>query len=83
MNIEEASIQGAIQDNLPLISYVHAADSNRLYPGGGHTDVPAVLALLKEGGFSGEISAECLPLPDDGTAAYAMAAKYEGYLNAL
>jgi sugar phosphate isomerase/epimerase len=83
MNIEEASIQGAIQDNLPLISYVHAADSNRLYPGGGHTDVPAVLALLKEGGFSGEISAECLPLPDDETAATRWLSNMKGYLNAL
>ena len=83
MNIEEANISVAIRDNLPLISYVHAADSNRLYPGGGHTDVPAVLALLRAGGFSGEISAECLPLPDDETAAARWLSNMKGYISAL
>lgn len=69
MNIEERDPVGAIAEHISLISYVHAADSNRMYPGGGHTDFPAVLRALRSGGFSGEISAECLPLPDDETAA--------------
>jgi sugar phosphate isomerase/epimerase len=83
MNIEEKDMVAAIRDNIELIQYVHAADSNRLYPGAGHTDVPAILAALKAGGFKGEISAECLPIPNDETAAALWLENMKGYLSEL
>lgn len=83
MNIEERDMIAAIRDNIDLIQYVHAADSNRLYPGGGHTDVPVVLAALKAGGFKGEISAECLPIPNDETASALWIENMKGYLSEL
>ncbi len=83
MNIEEHDPIRAIADHVPLISYVHAADSNRMYPGGGHTDFSAALRALRSGGFAGEISAECLPLPDDETAATAWLTNMKGLLETL
>lgn len=83
MNIEEQNPLEALKNHLPLIAYFHAADSNRLYPGGGHTDFKSLLAALKEGGFSGEISAECLPLPDGETAASRWLSSMKGYLGSL
>ena len=83
MNIEERDLVSAILDNAGLIQYVHAADSNRLYPGGGHTDFPALFAALKQSGYKGEISAECLPLPSDELAAKRWLQNMKGYLSNL
>ena len=69
MNIEEADPVAVIHACAPHLAYYHAADSNRRYPGGGHTDFSAQLAALREIGYNGDISAECLPLPDPDTAA--------------
>lgn len=80
MNIEERDIVPAFSDNMRYIRYVHAADSNRRYPGGGHTDFPAILKALKDGGYQGNISAEILPLPDDDAAAKLWLAHMKGYL---
>lgn len=83
MNIEERDMVAAIRENIDLIQYVHAADSNRMYPGAGHTDIPAVLATLKAEGFDGEISAECLPIPNDETAAALWLENMKGYFAEL
>lgn len=80
MNIEERDPARAMRDNAPWIRYVHAADSNRLYPGGGHTNFPVLLQVLKQSGYAGEISAECLPLPDDETAATQWLTNMKGLL---
>ncbi len=69
MNIEEADPVSVIRACAPYLAYYHAADSNRRFPGCGHTDFPAQLAALREIGYNGDISAECLPLPDPDTAA--------------
>jgi len=69
MNIEERSIAGALEQAGPLISYVHLADSNRLAPGQGHIDFPAVFAALRTIGYDGWASVEILPQPDPDTAA--------------
>lgn len=63
MNIEEADPEQTIRDHCADIAYVHIADSNRLYPGGGHTNFPHLLQVLEECGYRGAYSAECLPLP--------------------
>ena len=69
MNIEEVYIVGTIRKFAKEIGYVHFADSNRHYIGEGHTDYAAVVKALKEVGYSGYISFECLPIPDPDTTA--------------
>ncbi|HRX58390.1 MAG TPA: sugar phosphate isomerase/epimerase family protein [Eubacteriales bacterium] len=83
MNIEEADPVAAAYDNADLIHYVHAADSNRLYPGAGHADIAAILMALKQKGYAGDISAECLPVPNDETAAALWLENMKGYLARL
>jgi len=51
------------------INYIHFSDSNRQAPGFGNIDYRAVITALREANFSGVISFEILPLPDDTTAA--------------
>ncbi|NLD73090.1 MAG: sugar phosphate isomerase/epimerase, partial [Chloroflexi bacterium] len=53
------------------VGYVHFADSNRLAPGQGHLDFPAILAVLGEIGYDGWVTAEILPHPDPDAAARA------------
>lgn len=80
MNIEESDPVGAMYDNADLIRYVHAADSNRLYPGAGHMDFAGILLALEQKGYAGDISAECLPVPNDDTAAALWLENMKGYL---
>ena len=51
------------------IGHVHFADSNRRPAGSGHTDFGPVVAALKDIGYEGYVSAECLPYPDPDMAA--------------
>lgn len=69
MNIEEADLFASIRDCAAEIQYVHAADSNRRYPGQGHLPFPALLRALRDAGYDGVISAECLPWPSKREAA--------------
>lgn len=71
MNIEESDLPDAIRSCAQDIQYVHLADSNRHYPGQGHLDMVGVLAALREIGYNGVLSAECLPLPSKTEAAAA------------
>jgi sugar phosphate isomerase/epimerase len=52
-----------------VLWHVHLGDNNRLPPGQGLIDFPAVIAALHEEGYSGYLSAELLALPDPDTAA--------------
>lgn len=69
MNLEEADLCGALRACAPELRYVHLADSNRLYPGCGHVDFPAILQTLSQCGYTGYLSAECLPKPSQEAAA--------------
>jgi sugar phosphate isomerase/epimerase len=69
MNIEEASIPGAIEVAGALIGHVHLADSNRYAAGFGHTDFGAIFAALKKMSYSGYLSAEVFPYPEADLAA--------------
>jgi sugar phosphate isomerase/epimerase len=69
MNIEEHDIVGALREAGPLIGHVHFADSNRQAMGFGHTSIKPIIAILREIGYAGYLSAEILPLPDPITAA--------------
>lgn len=69
MNIEEDDLAGAIRANARWIGHVHLADSNRRPAGAGHTDFAPVAAVLRDVGYAGYLSAECLPHPEPETAA--------------
>ncbi len=69
MNIEEASIEGALRRSASRLGHMHVADSNRQAPGRGHLDFARILQVLSELGYRGYLSAEVLPLPDPESAA--------------
>jgi sugar phosphate isomerase/epimerase len=69
MNIEDVSIEGNLKKYIDYIAYVHFADSNRLAPGWGHLDFPAIVQALNSVGYGGWVSVEVLPKPDPDTAA--------------
>ncbi len=69
MNLEEASLAGALQAAGPRVGHVHFADSNRQAIGLGHTDLSPIMAALREIKYTGYLSAEVLPLPDSVAAA--------------
>ncbi|MCL6431561.1 MAG: sugar phosphate isomerase/epimerase, partial [Anaerolineae bacterium] len=64
MNIEEANICQSLRRAGARVHHVHAADSNRCYPGAGHVDFGAVIQTLEGMGYGGYLSAEILPRPD-------------------
>ena len=65
VNIEESSWTEPYRQvmNAQKLFYVHLGDNNRRPPGKGLIDFPAILHTLLEGGYSGWLSAELLPLP--------------------
>jgi sugar phosphate isomerase/epimerase len=69
MNIEEADLAASLRAAGKHVGHVHYADSNRRAMGLGHTDPKPIIAALKEINYTGHLSAEILPLPDDKTAA--------------
>jgi sugar phosphate isomerase/epimerase len=79
MNIEEVDFTETIQRVGDLLGYMHFADNNRLAPGQGHIPFPVILDALAKIHYSGFISAEILPLPDDESALHLTGQ----YLNSL
>jgi sugar phosphate isomerase/epimerase len=69
MNIEEPSMTKGILKAGERIWHVHLADSNRCAPGMGHLNFNEIVEALGAVGYSGFLSAEILPVPDDLTAA--------------
>lgn len=69
MNIEEASIAGAVRRAGPRLAHVHLADSNRRAPGWGHLDFGPVVGALRAVGYAGAIGLEILFTPDFEAAA--------------
>jgi sugar phosphate isomerase/epimerase len=49
--------------------HVHIGDNNRLAPGQGLIDFPAIVGTLRRSGYDGYLSAELLARPDADTAA--------------
>lgn len=64
MNIEEASLADAVRRAVPNLVHVHFADSNRRAPGWGHLDFLPIADALRQGGYTGAIGLEMLPIPD-------------------
>lgn len=61
MNIDEVDPAQAVRKAGANLIHFHAADSNRLAPGRGHTDFKAILFALKEVGFKGAFVLEPVP----------------------
>jgi sugar phosphate isomerase/epimerase len=59
MNIEEDDPVAAVIDAGPHLGHVQVSDSNRLQPGAGHLDWPAVLGALDATGYDGYLAVEC------------------------
>jgi sugar phosphate isomerase/epimerase len=64
MNIQDYDPIESIHYAGRTIGYVHFAEINRMYPGAGRMDFPAVMSALKDVGYQGYISMECVPVPD-------------------
>jgi sugar phosphate isomerase/epimerase len=60
MNIEERSVEQAIIQTASHIGHIHFADSNRLFPGLGHTDFSKVFKALHQIHYEGYISVEAM-----------------------
>lgn len=71
VNIEEASWTEPFRVAMQAgkLYHVHLGDNNRLPPGAGLIDFPAIVATLHETGYTGYLSAELLCKPDADTAA--------------
>jgi 5-keto-L-gluconate epimerase len=83
MNIEEASWRGPIRRLMSAgaLWHVHVGDNNRLAPGRGLIDFPAIVAALHESGYDEYLSAELLARPDGDTAAQQTLAYLRPLLN--
>ncbi|MDO4546561.1 MAG: sugar phosphate isomerase/epimerase family protein [Clostridia bacterium] len=80
MNIEEADMAQAIRRARGLLNYIHFADNQRRYVGSGSIDFEGVIQALRDIGYEGIISVECLPVPDAETAARASINRIRQYL---
>jgi sugar phosphate isomerase/epimerase len=79
MNIEEVDLAATIRSAGTAIGHVHLADSNRRPAGNGHTDFAPIARALREIGYTGYVSAECLPWPDPDAAAAKTIEMYKRY----
>ena len=59
MHIEEPNSPATIREVGDTISHVHLADNTRKEPGSGDIDFTAIMAALKEIGFTGYMALEC------------------------
>ena len=71
VNIEEVSWTEPFRRLMAAgrLWHIHLGDNNRLPPGQGLIDFPAIVATLRQIGYNGYLSAELLARPDPDTAA--------------
>jgi sugar phosphate isomerase/epimerase len=71
VNIEEASWTKPFEHTMQAgkLFHVHLGDNNRLPPGHGLIDFPAIVETLRRVGYTGYLTAELLAIPDPDTAA--------------
>lgn len=69
MNIEEADMLETIRRCEGVLGYFHLADNDRRYVGHGSLNFKEILRTLRETGYKGYLTLECLPEPDGETAA--------------
>jgi len=69
MNIEEEKGAYALRDAAVVLGHIHFADNNRRYPGAGCYDFSVLAEVIREIGYDGVLSVECLPWPEGDEAA--------------
>lgn len=69
VNIEEDNLKDCFSSIKDELGYVHFSDNNRFYPSGGCFNFDTFIGDLKEIGYNGVVSIECLPIPDGYSAA--------------
>lgn len=71
VNIEESSWTTPFERTMQAgkLFHVHLGDNNRLPPGRGLIDFPAIVKTLRQVGYTGYLTAELLAKPDPDTAA--------------
>ncbi len=69
MGIEDVSLPASLMAAQPYLWHVHFADSNRWYPGAGHTNFREILEALRLIGYDRFITMEMEQQPDSLTAA--------------
>lgn len=62
-NIEDPSMEAALDAIGDKLKHVHFADSNRWFPGHGHIDFEGICRMLNARGYGEYCSFECLNLP--------------------
>jgi len=85
VNIEESSWTEPYSRVMSTgkLFYAHLGDNNRLPPGKGLIDFPAIIRVLIRSGYDGWLSAELLGFPDPDTAAGQVAQAVLPWLKAL
>lgn len=68
LHIEDRDIRKSMEEGAPYIKYVHLADSNRKYLGGGVFDFASFITILEDIGYTGWLGVEVFPVPDKETA---------------
>lgn len=69
INIEEKNLKTCLRDAGEYLGHIHFGDNTRWYPGSGSFNYELFNKNIKETGYNGVLSVECLPLPDGVTAA--------------
>jgi sugar phosphate isomerase/epimerase len=82
MNIEEDDVCAALAAVAPVLGAVHLSDSNRHQPGTGHVPFAALVATLRDVGFTGTLAVECRMRGELGPALTACGAYLRGLLTA-
>ena len=57
---QEGEGLASVRDARGLLMHTHVADTNRLYPGSGSSDLAGFVRVLREIGYDGGISVECV-----------------------
>lgn len=69
MNIHDVDMCAVLEQYSDLLGYIHFSDSNRLSPGSGHIDFPAIVRTLEKVGYRGWAGIEVFTQPDNVSAA--------------
>jgi sugar phosphate isomerase/epimerase len=69
MNIEEADMAVSLKKAGNYVGHVHFVDSNRQAAGLGHLCFEPIISALRQGGYTGYLSAEAFAKPDSEVAA--------------
>lgn len=68
-NIEEPDFSHCVYPLMNHLGHIHFADNNRHWPGSGCLDLDGFAQQIRDTGYGGVVSIECLPWPDSMTAA--------------